>query len=143
MFAPVTTIETQPLPAPRLQLRWEKPSKDLAAEFMAFKPTWACHYELVLPLRQGDVRGEADNGKGDYVHTHDELVVPIKSPSGRGGEGREPCKANWSPTGYYDDTPYRDGVHALWDAKVLGDPPIFVIAPDGTALRVRGAAEDN
>ena len=112
------------LPAPRLQLRWV-PS-DLKPGYQ-----WECHYELVIPLGEHDIRAEQESPDGKRLAPLKELVVPMKPPSLRGSE-RVPC-SNGEGTRYYDD-PWRDGVHALWDSKLLGDPPIFVIAPDGTAF---------
>lgn len=109
------------LPAPRLQLRWEKFSDDSRYD-------WQCHYELVLPLDQYDIRGEVEGPRGGKRPNLTELAVPIKEPTVRRSNG-VPCIAQ-DGTRYYD-APYRDGAHASWDAKVLGDLPIYVIAPDG------------
>lgn len=111
------------LPAPRLQLRWT-PSEHPGW-------TWACHYELVLPLDKYDIRAEQEGPRGGKRPSLTELVVPIKAPSLRSG-GSTPCTAQNGDR--YCDTPFRDGAHAQWDAKVLGEPPIYVIAPDGKAF---------
>jgi hypothetical protein len=116
-------MATKKLPAPRLQLRWE-PFPDPQGRGY----NWQCHYELVLPLGKYDIR--ADVYKGDRLLKKKlrELVIPMKEPSVRGSNG-VPCQGQNGER--YCDTPFRDGAHALWDAKVLGNPPIFVIAPDG------------
>ena len=70
------TNSTTTLPAPRLQLRWApaKPNKH--------KWNWACHYELVLPLREHDIRGEQGPSEdGTSRPNLTELVVPITSPT--------------------------------------------------------------
>lgn len=121
--------EQTPLPAPRLQLRWALATPE-ERRFNNFG--WACHYELVLPLDKHDVRREVYDENGDPAGEVSELVVPIKSPSLRGGGGT-PCEAQ-DGSRYYD-APYRDGAHARWDAAVLGNPPIYVIAPDGTPFK--------
>jgi hypothetical protein len=82
-------------------------------------------------LGEYDIRRESYDEDGNELEKVSELVVPIKPPSLRGSDAT-PCTAQ-DGSRYYD-TPYRDGAHALWDAKVLGNPPIFVIAPDGTAF---------
>ena len=126
-------LDAATLPAPRLQLRWE-PSD---------KPTWSwqCHYELVLPLGEHDIRGEVYDDDGRMTGKVSELVAALKPPTLRGGSGT-PCE---SPDGArFCDTPFRDGCHAQWDAVVLGNLPIYSIAPDGVAFKYpasRGIAE--
>lgn len=108
------------LPTPRLQLRWEpyvgKPGYD-----------WQCHYELVLPLGKYDIRREIWRD-GEQVGERDELVLPVKEPSIRGSTCT-PCLHDSGAV--YADMPYRDGAHAIWDSRLLGNLPIIVIAPDG------------
>ena len=112
------------LPAPRLQLRWVK------SDHSRFQ--WECHYELVIPLDKHDIRAEQEGPRGGRLPPLKELVVPMKPPTLRGSTDI-PCT---SPSGErYCDTPFRDGAHAHWDAEVLGNPPIYVIAPDGMAFR--------
>ena len=113
------------LPAPRLQLRWveAEPNND------GFD--WACHYELVLPLRKHDIRREVYDDDGVMTGKVSELVAPLDGPSRRGGGGT-PCEAR-DGTRYFDP-PFRDGAHAKWDSEALGGLPIYVIAPDGTAF---------
>lgn len=120
------------LPAPRLQLRWERYEGDVGrAGIFAMGEQWACHYELVLPLREHDIRREIYED-GEQVGERSELVVPLKGPSIRGSV-RAPC--DFDGNGGHDwDTPYRDGAHAKWDALALGGLPIFVIALDGVAI---------
>jgi hypothetical protein len=113
------------LPAPRLQLRWEKFTGD-SREW-----DWMCHYELVIPLDRYDIRAEQEGPRGGRRPPLRELVVRMKPPSVRGSTAT-PCTAQ-DGSRYYDD-PFRDGAHAQWDAKHLGNPPIYVIAPDGMAF---------
>lgn len=107
------------LPAPRLQLRWA------SAEPNEHNYQWQCHYELILPLREGDIR------RGEEEQELKELVVALKEPTVRGSNSI-PCRTRDGE--YYYDAPYRDGVHAKWDAEVLGNLPIYVISLDGRAL---------
>lgn len=139
-------ISIAALPAPRLQLRWEinagkqrfaaddaRFAKLLGQEPRAPTPEWLCHYELVLPLGEHDVRRETYGPRGGRRADRTELVVPLKRPAVRGGAG-VPCTV--TDTGErYADPPFRDGAHAQWDARLLGDPPVYVIAPDGSAFR--------
>lgn len=113
------------LPAPRLQLRWAPSTR--RREY-----PWECHYELVLPLREHDIRREVFDDDGEVVRKVSEVVVPMKEPSLRSGD-RVPCQEQDGTCIY--DAPYRDGAHAQWDAAALGGLPIYVIAPDGRAFK--------
>jgi hypothetical protein len=114
------------LPAPRLQLRWA--ARDQDSQYQ-----WECHYELVLPLGEYDIRREQYDDDGDELPSISELVVPIKPPTRRGSSSASmPCVHKGA---HFYDTPFRDGAHAQWDAKALGNIPIFVIAPDGVAIK--------
>lgn len=115
-----------PLPAPRLQLRWAE------AEPNERGFQWACHYELVLPLGEHDIRREVYDEYGEQTGEVSELVAALKPPTLRDGGGY-PCEAQ-DGTRYFDP-PFRDGAHAQWDAAVLGGLPIYVIAPDGEAFK--------
>lgn len=119
------------LPTPRLQLRWEaNPAYRTGEPGSQYR--WACNYELVLPLDKYDVRAEVWKNGRELKRKLKELVVPIKPPSLRGSE-LEPC-TGMDGSRFYDD-PFRDGAHAYWDSKHLGNPPIYVIAPDGMAFK--------
>lgn len=117
-------IDKENLPAPRLQLRW-------VPSMRRHEYNWECHYELVLPLGEFDIRRERYDANGEPLPSVNELVVPMKEPSLRSGSGT-PCTTGTGER-YYDD-PYRDGAHAWWDSKLIGNLPIFVIAPDGMAF---------
>lgn len=117
------------LPTPRLQLRWEE-SKDTRYQ-------WECHYELVILLDKYDVRRQVyKNGRELKRKLPRELAIPMKTPSYRNSSSKFPPCTSGDGKLRYADTPYRDGAHAEWDALQLGDPPIFVIAPDGKAFPV-------
>lgn len=102
------------VPAPRLQLRWQDGEETI------------CHYELVFPLRDADIRNEANTG---YA------VIELGRTTSRGGGAVRP----WERNPPKERMPYRDGAHASWDAKELR-LPVFVIAPDGTFAKI--ATED-
>ncbi|MET3481566.1 hypothetical protein [Methylobacterium sp. 1973] len=99
------------LPAPRLQLRWEQLS-DWSA---------VCHYEMVFPLAQHDVRNDPGSNHG---------VVEL----GRTNVNGE--RRNWETCDLANAVPYRDGVHMDIDAAVFGGMPAYVIAPDGRSALV-------
>lgn len=124
-------MRTKKLPLPRLQLRWEE-NPDHRTGRPGSDYRWLCHYELILPLDKYDVRREVYKNGRELKRKLPHLTVPIKQPSLR-GSSLEPCRAQDGTR--YCDAPFRDGAHALWDAKVLGNPPIYVIAPDGMAFR--------
>lgn len=127
---------SQALPAPRLQLRWE-PDNGQRRRFS--DEDWLCHYELVLPLGEYDIRREIYDDDGEQIGERSELILAVKPPTIRGGPGRPPCT---NPDGsLYADEPFRDGVHAQWDARVLGGWPVYVIAPDGTGLLAKRQVE--
>lgn len=115
------------LVAPRLQLRW-RPKGD--GDDSGFGFDWQCVYELVLPLRDTDIRREVYED-GEQVGKRDVLALEI-SVTNCGRSGEEPCRAPDGSLHY--DSPFRDGAHASWDSEALGGLPIFVIAPDGTAI---------
>lgn len=121
------------LPAPRLQLRWEE--NDGTHGYSKREYKWLCHYELVLPLGEYDIRREVHDEDGNVVGKRNELVAPIKGPSARGSSSQFPPCTSGDGKRRYCDTPFRDGAHALWDAKLLGGLPIFVIAPDGASFQ--------
>ena len=96
------------IPAPRLQLRWESAGDGTYDRI--------CHYEMVFPIREHDCRNDPRTGF---------CVIQLgRTMVG----GREP---NWA-LNLGACTPFRDGAHAQWDSAILGDLPVYVIAPDGT-----------
>lgn len=111
------------LPAPRLQFRWAPFEGDS-------RYGWACHYELVLPLREHDIRREVWED-GEQAGERSELVLNVGGVTKRGGS-EAPCLDLHGRRCF--DTPFRDGVHAGWDSLALGGLPIFVIDIDGTAI---------
>lgn len=131
------------LPLPRLQLRWSPkpvPNNDPARRAdvarskrmrrqmgMTYepRPAWDCYYELVLASK---------NLVRDEHYDVGFIIVPISWTRRTGG--RTPCED--FPT----DDVWRDGAHAFWDSKALGWPPIYVIAPDGTATQKTGYRDE-
>lgn len=113
------------LPTPRLQLRWAtNPSADSLHEYL-------CHYELVIPLREHDIRREVYDEDGMQTGETAEMVIRIHGPTKRDANHRPCC--DMLGRRFYDE-PYRDGMHAKWDSEALGGIPIFVIDLDGNAI---------
>lgn len=104
-YAPCPQSIPSDLPAPRIQFRW-----------VGTDGEYICHYEFVFPLGGSDIRSTDFNGSRFAVI---ELGRTTTS-RGRGFDGD-----------LKHETPFRDGAHAQWDAKSFGDPPIYIIAPNG------------
>ena len=102
-------IPQKKLPAPRLELRWAPGTEGWGS--------CTCFYNLVLPLDKYDVRRERTRKKGERIA---ELTMEIGATQRMGGGG-SPLQ-EWGIA-----TPYRDGAHALWDAKLLGNLPIYAV----------------
>lgn len=107
-----------------IQLRWDR----LRYEPPHSPYQWICYYELVVPLRRWDTRREDKTGRP----VKGEIIVKISGPTKRGSD-REPCRT--ADGSLYYDLPFRDGVHAQWDAELLGNLEIVVVACDGTIIR--------
>lgn len=120
------------LPAPRLQLRWE-PNQG-TKRYPSERYPWTCRYELVMPLRDGDIRG--DEGK----KKRRQLTVRMGVKTLRGSDC-EPMY-RWPTNEFFADAPYRDGRHAEWDANALGGIPIYVIGIDGRAALMKNTQKD-
>ena len=107
-------------PAPRLELRWRKPTHD---EWFNshIGASLACDYGLVLPVDKSDIRSNERDGDGCEIIGAMTEVFYVFGTSLRGGDSA-PLPG---------DAPYRDGAHAKWDAEKLGGLPIFVCDLDG------------
>lgn len=137
---PSVSTVLRELPAPRLQLRWEggEPGETFQTrDGPVTEREWRCVYELVMPLREHDIRREVWKD-GEEVGRQAELVIKMSEGFTRVRTTRTPCKGDDGR--HFADTPYRDGAHARWDAAQLGGLPIYVIAPDGQALPVDAPA---
>lgn len=121
----MSDLKITDLPAPRLQLRWDK------AEPNERGYSWACNYELVMPLGEHDIRREVYDESGEVTSEVDQFIVAMKEPTTRGSVATPTVCPDG--TRFYDD-PFRDGSHALWDAQKLGGLPIYVIGLDGMAF---------
>lgn len=110
-------INESAMPAPRLELRWVRIKG------------WShrkCFYNLVLPLKESDIRREDKDGNKVW----NELTVQINQTEVTGS----PLSPINDQRGYIE-TPFRDGMHAIWDSKALGGLPVYAVA-DGVAYLV-------
>ena len=109
----------QSLPVPRLQLRWE-------GEY--------CHYEMVILLGEHDTRRERNINDGDPDNSR-YMAIPFGITHATGG----------APDHLYSDghnsikvePPYRDGMHAQWDAYQLKLPVYVVSGNYSTQLQAK------
>lgn len=115
-------IPSKDLPAPRLELRWTDERKD-GGQYER-----QCNYNLVLPLREHDIRRE----EGSH-----EFVVNLGQTRSR--SGRPAIRAEGEI-----HVPFRDGAHIQFDREALNPQlPMFVIdgefaqqiAPNGAGMR--------
>jgi hypothetical protein len=116
-----STDDVNPAPVHRLvgthlRLRWEKSDQPDC--------DWLCHYELVMPFDEYDIRSEVYNNKRELVAKLLCNVIPMGKPTKRTSK-RVPCHD------HDYDAPFRDGSHASWDSARLGNIPVCVMAPDG------------
>lgn len=121
------------LPLPRLQLRWERGNKDPSDPEAGKEPdrnVFVCFYELVMPLRELDIRRENEEGKD----VKSVLRLPISVSASCGGRD---TRINRDGN---VDTPYRDGSHARWDSLVLRLPIYATYV--GVSSEVKRASED-
>ena len=102
---------TNKLPCPRFEFRW---TRDEDYEYPDF---WWCHYALVIPLHEFDIR------RGDADRT--ELTIPI-------GKTHVGMEAEYDPiTNGKVDTPFRDFSHAQRDCWAIGGTvPIVAVYGD-------------
>jgi len=113
-------IDANEMPAPRLELRWIKTGE-----------TWSqrdCAYNLVLPLRDIDIRREDDNGE----IVRNTLTLEIGRTRVKGG-----FKYLFQPNeedGYQIGTPYRDCAHAMWDSNALCGIPVYAVFEEHAML---------
>jgi hypothetical protein len=120
----VTTIPESDMPAPRLELRWED-KEDAGRGYKV-----QCVYSLVLALDEHDIRAERCEGDGRPLPNVKELKVKIGNTLSDGSAARRYRQVHDEV-----DTPFRDGAHAQWDSKQLGDLPIYAVAA-GRAMLV-------
>lgn len=101
-------IKAADMPAPRLELRWQ------AIFDRRSKNQSVCYYNLVIPLKETDIRRAT---AGDNT-----LSINIGRTDSVGFLTDEIDLARGTI-----NTPFRDGAHAMWDAKHLGNLPVYAV----------------
>jgi len=113
----MATIAEKDMPAPRLELRW-KDETGLRDGY-----TVVCVYSLVLKLDKYDRRAERYDEDGQSLDGFYEYPVEMgKTLSDHDAESRYHSRPDCI------DTPFRDGAHAHWDTRQLGNLPIYAVA---------------
>lgn len=96
------------LPAPRLQLTWQKIPRDSEGYCLA------CHYHLVMPVGKYDIRNPREYKSDSFI---------LLDLGGTRSTGSIDSRV------YADgkiDRPFRDGSHIAWDSHLL-KLPAFVV----------------
>lgn len=106
-YRPDASVAPEGCPSPRLQLRW------VHGEYGGR----TCYYEFVFPLKTLDIRND-DDAENPAI-----CVIQLGRTNVSGDEDCRPLSKR---------APYRDGAHAQWDAPHFGNPPIYIIGPDGS-----------
>lgn len=115
-------IKESEMPAPRFELRWHKTGD-----------TWEkreCHYNIVLPLQEYDLRRE--NRDGDQVR--DVMTIRFSTTKVNG----DPFP--FDPNGCHIEKPYRDYAHAKWDSESL-KVPVYAVY-EGYAMLLKFDTSD-
>lgn len=100
--------ELTPLPAPRLELRWEKESHS----------AWLCRYNIVIPLSSNDIRLEGFDAAGSEFRR--QLSATRCERTTWDKEDSYPIR------GGTIETPFRDGAHIAWDSFLMKLPAYVV-----------------
>lgn len=124
----MSTIPESEMPAPRLELRWT----DEGAPFRDGY-TIACVYSVVIKLGDYDIRKERVDENYEPLPNVPTHSAELGKTLSTGEVGRK-----WHREQDAIGTPYRDGAHAQWDAKQLGNLPIYAVAC-GRAMLVEPA----
>jgi hypothetical protein len=99
------------LPTPRIELRWRYATdEEIEGSVLGGDGKYACDYGLVMPVSRNDIRSNAYDEDSDVeiIGAKSELFHKFGTTL-RGGAAPGD-----------QETPFRDGVHAMRDAKVLG-----------------------
>lgn len=111
-------MEERNLPVPRMELRWdERPAAD---------GMLACSQNIVLKLRENDIRREQADVAVDGFIQRDYITVNIDVSAQECSDGESPVNAAQDGTGSIW-RPFRLTAHALWDAEQL-QLPVYVVA---------------
>lgn len=109
-------IPADGLPTPRIELRWRDPKHE---ERIKDGYTSVCDYDLVIGLREVDIR--VDDTDGRVCKGSREYRVNLGKTGSSGN-----AASRFHPD--FIEGPFRDSSHAMWDGVQLGRPPIYKIA---------------
>lgn len=101
------------MPCPRLELEWVMVGDDWRKR--------ECIYSIVIPLDEHDIRRRDADGK----KVRNEVKAEIGRTAVSGGNGEAPIWGDGKV-----QRPFRDGAHAIWDSKVLGNMPVVAVCGD-------------
>jgi len=104
----IIDTDLTPLPAPRLELRWERESHS----------AWLCRYNIVIPLSSNDIRLEGFDAAGREFRR--QLSSTRCSRSSYNDDDPYPIR------GGIIETPFRDGAHIAWDSFLMKLPAYVV-----------------
>lgn len=124
-----TTLAKPQGPDPRacLQLRWEPaPEGHQAYVEQANRTMWLCHYELVLPLKEGDPRCEIQDDDGIPCGWRSAITVSLDGPTLR-NVPLEQIPGHDRYGRLFPDMPVAAGERARTDALMLGLPLRVVV----------------
>jgi len=105
----------------RLELRWRNATDAEKSKSLFGTHVVACDYGLVIPLGEHDIRRDIYHDGEETGETQTEVFYVFRTTLSSGGNGVRTA----------NDPPFRDAAHAQWDAKVLGNLPIFCVGTDG------------
>lgn len=115
----MTTIPEDEMPAPRLELRWV--DKQNVRDGYVYSSE--CVYSLVLKLGEYDIRRESCDDEGNDLPKVDTVSILMGGTFSTGNASSRYLEK--------DDrvvSPYRDGAHAGWDTKQLGNLPVYLVS---------------
>jgi hypothetical protein len=98
-------------PTPRLELRWRYAEDEETENSFSSDMKYACDYGLVMPVQRNDIRSNVYDEEADVEMAGVRSEIFHKFGTTLRG-GAVPGDL---------EVPFRDGVHAQIDARILGD----------------------
>ena len=115
-------------PAPRLELRWRYSTEEEQKRSGIGRAEYACDYGIVIPVPPNDIRSNHCDEESEQEIIGAKSEVFYKFSTTMQSSSKTPGEM---------DTPYRDGVHAMEDAKKLGGLEIWIESIFGSQNRWR------
>lgn len=104
-------------PSPRLELRWRYSTEEEQVQAAIGEAAYACDYGIVIPVPRNDIRSNVYDKESDREIYGARSEVFYKFSTTLRGGGKPPSST---------ETPFRDGVHAMEDAKKLGGLEVWI-----------------